>query len=58
MMLSIYQLFMPSADAGALHMSIWSMVLSIAVTMMLIPYYAWGAELSKAPVMSPQTPIS
>ncbi len=46
MMLSIYQLFMPGEGAGATHMLIWSMVLSLATTMMLIPYYAWGAELS------------
>lgn len=46
LMLSIYQLFMPPAGAGAQHMLIWSMALSIGTTMMLIPYYAWGAELS------------
>jgi len=46
MMLSIYMLFMPPEGAGGLHMLVWSMALSIAITMMLIPYYAWGAELS------------
>ncbi len=46
MMASIYMLFMPPEGAGALHYGIWSMTLSIAITMMLIPYYAWGAELS------------
>jgi Na+/melibiose symporter-like transporter len=46
MMLSIYQLFLPPEDAGAAHMLTWSMLLSVATTMMLIPYYAWGAELS------------
>ncbi len=46
LMLSIYQLFMPPEGAGAAHMMIWSMALSIGTTMMLIPYYAWGAELS------------
>ena len=46
MMLAIYQLFLPPADAGAWHMGIWMFVLSIATTMMLIPYYAWAAELS------------
>lgn len=46
MMISIYQLFLPPADAGAAHMLAWSMLLSIGTTMMLIPYYAWGAELS------------
>lgn len=46
MMLAIYQLFLPPAGAGAWHMGIWMFVLSIATTMMLIPYYAWAAELS------------
>jgi GPH family glycoside/pentoside/hexuronide:cation symporter len=46
MMLSIYMLFMPPADADWVHLFIWSMCLSVAITMMLIPYYAWGAELS------------
>jgi Na+/melibiose symporter-like transporter len=46
MMLAIYQLFLPPEGAGAQHMLIWSMTLSVATTMMLIPYYAWGAELS------------
>lgn len=46
MMISIYQLFMPPDDASWVHMLIWSMSLSIGTTMMLIPYYAWGAELS------------
>ena len=46
MMLSIYMLFMPPEDAGTLHYAICSVGLSIAITMMLIPYYAWGAELS------------
>ena len=46
MMLAIYQLFLPPAGAGAWHMGIWMFVLSISTTMMLIPYYAWAAELS------------
>jgi Na+/melibiose symporter-like transporter len=46
MMLSIYQLFLPPAGAGGEHMLTWSLALSVATTMMLIPYYAWGAELS------------
>lgn len=46
MMLSIYMLFMPPEGAGWVHLFIWNMLLSIAITMMLIPYYAWGAELS------------
>jgi Na+/melibiose symporter-like transporter len=46
MMLSIYQLFMPGDGAGGFHLALWSVMLSVAITMMLIPYYAWGAELS------------
>ena len=46
MMVSIYQLFLPPAGAGGTHMLVWSLALSVATTMMLIPYYAWGAELS------------
>ena len=46
MMLSVYMLFMPPEGAGILHYAIYSVGLSIAITMMLIPYYAWGAELS------------
>lgn len=46
LMLSVYQLFMPPEGAGALHMLGWSALLSVGTTMMLIPYYAWGAELS------------
>ena len=47
MMLSVYQLFLPPQGAGALHLALWSVLLSIAITMMLIPYYAWGAGLLK-----------
>jgi len=46
MMVSIYQLFMPPEGVGAGHMLFWMVLLSFGTTMMLIPYYAWGAELS------------
>jgi Na+/melibiose symporter-like transporter len=46
LMASIYMLFIPPSDAGAVHMAVWMLVLSFGTTMMLIPYYAWGAELS------------
>ncbi len=46
MMVSIYQLFLPPDGAGAWHMGIWMLGLSIATTMLIIPYYAWAAELS------------
>ena len=46
LMLSIYQLFLPPEGAGSWHLFIWMMTLSVGITMMLIPYYAWGAELT------------
>ncbi len=46
MMISIYMLFLPPEGSGAAHLFMWMMLLSIATTMLIIPYYAWGAELS------------
>ena len=46
MMVSAYQLFIPPDDAGGGHLFIWMTVMGFGTTMMLIPYYAWGAELS------------
>lgn len=46
LMLAVYQLFMPPEGAGGWHLLTWGMVLSIGTTMIIIPYYAWGAELS------------
>lgn len=46
LMLSIYQLFFPPEGAGGMHLFVWMLMLSVGTTMMLIPYYAWGAELS------------
>jgi Na+/melibiose symporter-like transporter len=46
LMLAVYQLFMPPEGAGGWHLFGWGIVLSIGTTMIIIPYYAWGAELS------------
>ena len=62
MMLSVFQLFLPDlgqvymrpiyellfneAQINWVHLALWSFMLSVAITMMLIPYYAWGSELS------------
>ena len=46
LMVSIYMLFIPPEGAGALHLFLWMFLLSIGTTMLIIPYYAWGAELS------------
>ncbi|MEM9750969.1 MAG: MFS transporter, partial [Pseudomonadota bacterium] len=45
-LLSIYMLFAPPAGAGALHLGIWSVALSLSWTAMLLPYNAWGAEIT------------
>jgi len=45
-MLSVYMLFVPSAGAGAGYLALWSVMLSLAWTAMLLPYNAWGAEIS------------
>jgi len=41
-----YLVFVPPAGAGALYLFLWGTVLSLAWTAMLVPYNAWGAELS------------
>lgn len=46
MMLGIYHVFLPPAGAGIWYLFWWLMVLWIGWTMLLIPYYAWAAELS------------
>ncbi|MGI9327372.1 MAG: MFS transporter [Pseudomonadales bacterium] len=47
MMLGIYHLFMPTGSVDGWHLFTWMMVLRLGWTMVLIPYYAWGAELSQ-----------
>ena len=47
MMLGIYQVFLPPEGAGVWYLFTWLMVLWIGWTMLLIPYYAWAAELSE-----------
>ncbi|MFT7652296.1 MAG: GPH family glycoside/pentoside/hexuronide:cation symporter, partial [Candidatus Azotimanducaceae bacterium] len=46
MMASFYFLFIPVENAGAVYLIGCLAVLYLALTMMLIPYYAWAAELS------------
>jgi len=46
LMLGVYKLFMPPEDAGALYLTTWLLVMGIGTTMILIPYYAWAAELT------------
>nr|MCU0831919.1 MFS transporter [Rhizobiaceae bacterium] len=44
--LSGFMLFAPPADATALHLFGWATVLTIGFTGVMLPYSAWGAELS------------
>ncbi len=46
MMISAYQLFSPSGEVTNSYLLIWSMLLWFGWTMINIPYYAWGAEIS------------
>ena len=41
-----WRLFMPPANAGAGHLIVWSATFYLGLTLMLVPYQAWGAELS------------
>jgi GPH family glycoside/pentoside/hexuronide:cation symporter len=47
MMFSAWQLFAPSGAVDNWHLLIWSMLLWLGWTMINIPYFAWGAELSE-----------
>lgn len=44
--LSVYKLFLPPPDAGALYLGVWSFVLFTSGTALFMPYSAMGAELS------------
>lgn len=43
-----YLVFVPPAGAGAGYLFLWGTALSLAWTAMLVPYNAWGAELSSS----------
>ncbi len=47
MMFSAWQLFAPSSEVTNWHLLTWSMLLWLGWTMINIPYFAWGAELSE-----------
>lgn len=44
--LAAFMLFWPPADAGLIYLALWGTALSIGATWTLLPYTAWGAELS------------
>lgn len=46
LMLSVWMIFRPPADAGVMHLLIWSLFLYLGWTMIQLPHGAWGAELS------------
>ena len=46
MMISAFQLFSPSGEVSNIYLLGWSMLLWFGWTMINIPYYAWGAEIS------------
>ena len=45
-LISAYFLFLPAQGAGALYLLVWVGLLILGGTMVLLPYSAWGAELS------------
>ncbi|MFK7914240.1 MAG: MFS transporter [Pseudomonadales bacterium] len=46
LMVSFYKLFVPPDDAGWMYLFGWMALMWTGLTMILIPYYAWAAELS------------
>jgi glycoside/pentoside/hexuronide:cation symporter, GPH family len=44
--LAAYMVFLPPDPVTGLHLLIWGLALSVGWTIALVPYYAWGAELS------------
>ena len=46
LMIGIYKIFMPPDGVGAIYLFSWLMVMWLGWTMLMIPYYAWAAELS------------
>lgn len=48
MMLGIWKLFMPEPPVGIGYMLLWNMVVYLGWTIVVLPYSAWGAELSES----------
>jgi len=46
MMLATWKLFFPQLPVGGVYLLKWMLVLWLGWTMLLIPYYAWAAELT------------
>jgi glycoside/pentoside/hexuronide:cation symporter, GPH family len=43
-----WEVFAPPAGAGIAHLAVWGTLLSLGWAALLIPYTAWGAELSRS----------
>jgi Na+/melibiose symporter-like transporter len=46
MMIAVYKVFFPEPPVSASYLLLWMVVFWTGWTMLLIPYYAWAAELS------------
>ncbi len=56
LMLSLYMLFVPPQDPSAWYFGFWVVLLYFAFTLVDLPYFAWGAELS--PLYNERTKIT
>ncbi|MCZ6855016.1 MAG: MFS transporter [Gammaproteobacteria bacterium] len=56
LMLSLYMLFVPPEDVSAWYFGFWVVILYLAFTIVDLPYFAWGAELS--PLYDQRTKIT
>jgi Na+/melibiose symporter-like transporter len=45
-LVAAWALFVPPAEPSALYVGVWLVALTLAWTMALTPYYAWGAEMA------------
>ncbi len=46
LMIGIYKIYLPPEGIGIWYLFTWMMVMWLGWTMLMIPYYAWAAELS------------
>ncbi len=46
LMLTLYKLLIPPEDVTTWYFAIWIILLYFAYTLIALPYYAWGAEMS------------
>ena len=45
-LVAVYMLFAPTAPVGNAYLLVWTLALSVGWTLIVLPLYAWGAELS------------